>query len=133
MGYLLMQDNNIGLEQAIFYLSRNLNSAEINYLAVEKLCLALFFATSKLWHYKLLFVTQVIIQTDVIRYMLTRPVVKGRNGKWTMALSEFSLQYVRQKAVKGQMLVDFLAQCPSSYGFRGNNVEIGMVETRDNY
>ena len=78
-------------------------------------------------------ITQVIAQTDVIWYMLTRPIVKGRIRKWTMALSEFSLQYVPQKAVKGQALTDFLAHHPSPYGFGGNDVEIGMVETRDNY
>ena len=78
-------------------------------------------------------VTQVIAQTDVIRYMLTRPIVKGRIGKWTMALSEFSLQYVPQKAVKGQALADFLAQHPSPYNFGEDNVEIGMIEARDNF
>ncbi|XP_070677818.1 uncharacterized protein [Malus domestica] len=77
--------------------------------------------------------TDVITQTDVIQYMLTRPIVKGRIGKWTLALSEFSLQYVPQKAVKGQTLVDFLAQHPSPYGFGGNDVEIGMVGAHDNY
>ncbi|KAM2731161.1 hypothetical protein EV2_034859 [Malus domestica] len=65
--------------------------------------------------------------------MLTRPIVKGRIGKWTMTLSEFSLQYVSQKAVKGQTLADFLAQHPSPYDFGGNDVKIGMVETRDTY
>ncbi|XP_070676237.1 uncharacterized protein [Malus domestica] len=50
-----------------------------------------------------------------------------------MALSEFSLQYVAHKAVKGQALADFLAQHPSPYGFGGNDVEIGMVQTRDNH
>ncbi|XP_070679339.1 uncharacterized protein [Malus domestica] len=133
IGCLLAQDNDAGREQAIFYLSRNLNPPEINYSAVEKLCLAVFFATSKLRHYMLPSVTQVIAQTDVIRYMLTRPIVKGRIGKWTMALSEFSLQYVPQKAVKGQALADFLAHHPSPYGFGDTDVEIGMVETRDNY
>ncbi|KAM1873090.1 hypothetical protein ACFX13_006974 [Malus domestica] len=78
-------------------------------------------------------VTQVITQTDVIRYILTQPIVKGRIEKWTLALSEFCLQYVPQKAVKGQMLADFLAHHPSPYGFRGNDVEIRMVEARDNY
>ncbi|XP_070667960.1 uncharacterized protein [Malus domestica] len=78
-------------------------------------------------------VTQVITQTDVILYMLTRPIVKGRIGKWTIALSEFSLQYVSQKAVKGQTLADFLAQHPSPYGFGGTDIEIGMVETHNNY
>ncbi|KAM2227914.1 hypothetical protein ACFXTI_014673 [Malus domestica] len=44
-----------------------------------------------------------------------------------MALSKFSLQYVPEKAVKGQTLADFLAQHPSPYGLRGTDVEIGMV------
>ncbi|KAM1034726.1 hypothetical protein ACFX2A_038968 [Malus domestica] len=78
-------------------------------------------------------VTQVIAHTDVICYMLTRPIVRGRIGKWTMALSKFSLQYVPQKAVKGQALTDFLAQHPSLYEFGGNDVEIGMVDTHFNY
>ncbi|KAM2225165.1 hypothetical protein ACFX1X_019424 [Malus domestica] len=77
IGCLLAQDNDAGREQAIFYLSRNLNQPEINYSAVEKLCLAVFFAASKLRHYMLPSVTQVMAQTDVIRYMLTRPIVKG--------------------------------------------------------
>ncbi|KAB2597110.1 hypothetical protein D8674_000030 [Pyrus ussuriensis x Pyrus communis] len=59
IGCLLAQDNNVGCEQAIFYLSRNLNSPELNYSPVEKLCLALFFATSKLRHYMLPSVTQL--------------------------------------------------------------------------
>ncbi|KAB2599860.1 hypothetical protein D8674_010131 [Pyrus ussuriensis x Pyrus communis] len=133
IGCLLAQDNNVGREQAVFYLSRNLNAPELNYSPVEKLCLALFFAASKLRHYMLPSVTQVIAQTDVIRYMLTRPIVKGRIGKWTLALSEFSLQYVPQKAVKGQALADFLAQHPSPYGFEGGDVDIGLVTTRDNH
>ncbi|KAM1684004.1 hypothetical protein ACFXTN_032117 [Malus domestica] len=71
IGCLLAQDNDAGREQAIFYLSRNLSQLKINYPAVEKLCLAVFFAASKLRHYMLPSVTQVIAQTDVIRYMLT--------------------------------------------------------------
>ena len=65
--------------------------------------------------------------------MLTQPIVKGRIGKWTMALSEFSLQYVPQKAVKGQAFADFLAQHPSPYDFGKPDFEIGMVEARDNF
>ncbi|XP_068312432.1 uncharacterized protein [Pyrus communis] len=133
IGCLLAQDNDVGREQAIFYLSRNMNSPELNYSPVEKLCLALFFIASKLRHYMLPSVTQVIAQTDVIRYMLTRLIVKSRIGKWTMALSEFSLQYVPQKAVKGQAFVDFLAQYTFLYGFGGRDVDIGLITTPDNH
>ncbi|KAM5585183.1 hypothetical protein ABKV19_004533, partial [Rosa sericea] len=38
--------------------------------------------------------------------------LKGRIGKWVLALSEFALQYVPQKAVKGQAIADFLAHHP---------------------
>ncbi|CAN6720573.1 unnamed protein product [Malus baccata var. baccata] len=66
IGCLLAQDADIGREQAIFYLSRHLNPPEINYSPVEKLCLALFFAASKLRHYILPFVTQAEYEALVI-------------------------------------------------------------------
>ncbi|KAM0959838.1 hypothetical protein ACFX2C_024943 [Malus domestica] len=66
IGCLLAQDTDTGREHAIFYLNRNLNTSEINYSPVEKLCLALFFAASKLRHYMLISVTQVITQTYII-------------------------------------------------------------------
>ncbi|CAN6701177.1 unnamed protein product [Malus baccata var. baccata] len=59
--------------------------------------------------------------------MFTRPIVKGQIGKWTMAFSKFILQYIPQKAVKGQALADFLAQHPSPYEFEGNDVDIGLA------
>ncbi|XP_024195167.1 uncharacterized protein LOC112198299 [Rosa chinensis] len=44
--------------------------------------------------------------------MLLRPILRGCIGKWILALSEFSLQYVPQKAIKGQAIADFLAHHP---------------------
>ncbi|XP_024156255.1 uncharacterized protein LOC112164267 [Rosa chinensis] len=88
MGSLLAQDDEEGVEHAIFYL------------------------TCKLRHYMLSFTTCIIAQTDLVKYMLSRPILRGRIGKWVLALSEFSLQYVPQKAVKGQAIADFLAHHP---------------------
>ncbi|CAL8082538.1 unnamed protein product [Prunus armeniaca] len=39
-------------------------------------------------------------------------MLRGRIGKWTLALTEFALRYVPQKAVKGQAVADFLADHP---------------------
>ena len=47
---------------------------------------------------------------DVIRYMLSLPIFKGRIGKWILALSEFDLRYESAKAVKGQAVADFVVQ-----------------------
>ncbi|CAL8117099.1 unnamed protein product [Prunus armeniaca] len=55
------------------------------------------------------FTTYIIAKTDPIKYMLIRPMLRGRIGKWTLALSEFAFRYVPQKSIKGQAVVDFLA------------------------
>ncbi|KAI5317742.1 hypothetical protein L3X38_037449 [Prunus dulcis] len=39
-------------------------------------------------------------------------MLRGRIGKWTLALTEFTFRYVPQKAVKGQAVADFLADHP---------------------
>ncbi|KAI5317537.1 hypothetical protein L3X38_037244 [Prunus dulcis] len=36
-------------------------------------------------------------------------MLRGRIGKWTLALTEFAFRYVPQKAVKEQAVADFLA------------------------
>lgn len=61
IGRLLAQDNESNRGQSIFYLSLNINLAEINYTTVENLCLPLFFAATKLRHYMLPLETQIIV------------------------------------------------------------------------
>ncbi|KAM3018395.1 hypothetical protein FF2_002147 [Malus domestica] len=109
IGSLLAQNNEGGKEQAVYYLSRILTDVE-RYSPVEKLCLALYFAANKLRHYMLPCHVHIIAKTDVIKYMLSKPMLTGRIGKWILALSEFSFQYVPQMAVKGQAITDFLAE-----------------------
>jgi hypothetical protein len=108
----LAQDNSEGQAQAIFYLSRILSECECKYSIIEKLCLALYFFAFKLRHYTLAYVVCVIAQIDVVKYMFSRPILSGKLGKWSLSLVEFNLVYVPQKVVKGQALVDFLADHP---------------------
>jgi ribonuclease HI len=42
--------------------------------------------------------------------MLSAPVLKDRLGKWMFALSEFNIRYQPATAVKGQALVDLIAE-----------------------
>jgi hypothetical protein len=51
-----------------------------------------------------------VSKDDVIRYMLSLPILKGRIGNWIFALSEFDLRYESPKAVKGQAVADFIVQ-----------------------
>ena len=46
----------------------------------------------------------------MIKHMLSMPILNGRMGKWILALSEFDLRYESAKAVKGQVIADFVTQ-----------------------
>ena len=46
----------------------------------------------------------------MIKHMLSMPILNGRVGKWILVLSEFDLKYELAKAVKGQIMVDFVTQ-----------------------
>ena len=78
-----------GLERVVFYPSRRMLDAETRYSDIEKLCLCLFFTCSKLRHVLLAAETVVICKSDVIKHMLSGPVLKGQLGKWMFALKEF--------------------------------------------
>ncbi|CAN6715845.1 unnamed protein product [Malus baccata var. baccata] len=110
IGSLLAQNNEGGKEQAIYYLSKILTEVEIRYTPVEKLCLALYFTACKLRHYMLPCHFHIIAKTDVIKYMLSKPMLVGRIRKWILTLSEFSFPYVPQRAIKGQAIADFLTE-----------------------
>ena len=99
-----------GLEKVAFYISRRMLDAETRYPEIEKLCLCLFFTCTKLRHILLSAEIVIICKSDVIKHMLSAPVLRGRLGKWMFALSEFDLRYQPAKAVKGQALADLIAE-----------------------
>jgi hypothetical protein len=79
--------------------------------------------------------------------MLSMPILNGRIGKWILDLSEFELKFESAKAIKGQIIADFIIEhrdpsidlleiIPwalffdgSSYG-NGGGVEILLISPR---
>ncbi|XP_059659004.1 uncharacterized protein LOC132305373 [Cornus florida] len=114
IGSMLAQDNEHRKEQAVYYLSRVLTDVECRYSSIEKLCLSLYYSAMKLRVYMQPVDVYNLCQTNVIKYMLSRPLITGRIGKWALALMEFSFIYISQKSVKGRVLADFLADHPST-------------------
>ena len=90
-----------GKERVLYCLSRRLVDAETRYSTIDKLCLCLYFSCVKLRHYLLTAECTVICKDDVVRYMLSMPIMSSRIGKPILALSEFDLCYESAKAVKG--------------------------------
>ena len=130
IGCLLAQNNVEGHEQAVYYLSRVLNSTETRYTPIEKLCLALYFSCKKLRHYLIKSRVYVVSQMDLMKYMLSRPLITGRIGKWSLALSKFTLVYFPHKLVKGQALANFLVDHPSLEIQPEKDVELGIYEVK---
>jgi len=108
IGSMPAQEDENGFERAIYYLSRVLNDAETRYSPVEKLCLCMYFSCSKLKQYIKPVVVYVYSHFDVIKHMLSKTILHSRVGKWALALSEFSLTYQPLKAVKGQIVAEFI-------------------------
>jgi hypothetical protein len=97
-------------EKVVFYLSRRMLDMETRYHEIERLCLCLFFTCTKLRHILLFTEIIVICKSDIIKHMLSAPVLKGRLGKWMFTLLEFDIQYQPVKAVKGQALADLITE-----------------------
>jgi ribonuclease HI len=107
IGALLMQVTE-GKEHIITYLRWWLIDAETRYSFIEKLCLSLFYACSKLRHYLLSSTCIVACQADVIRHMLQQLILSGRIRKWAYALTEYYLAYKPLKSMKDQDVADFV-------------------------
>nr|KYP72862.1 Transposon Ty3-G Gag-Pol polyprotein [Cajanus cajan] len=106
---MLAQDDEHGIERVIYYLSRMLVGAEIRYTPLEKLCLSLYVACTKLKYYIRTRDVVIFCRSNVIKYMLCKPILHSRVGKWALALTEYSLTFEPLKSIKGQIIADFLA------------------------
>jgi hypothetical protein len=109
IGAVLMQEFK-AKEHIITYVSRRLLDTETMYSFIDKLYFLLYYACTKLRHYLLVITCIVACQTDVIKHMLHRPILKGRLGKWAYALFEYDLVFESLKAMKGQVVADFIVE-----------------------
>jgi hypothetical protein len=96
-----------GKKYIVAYESRRLLDAETRYTFIEKLSLSLYHTCTKLRHYLLRSTCIVACQTDIIKYMLHKPILSGRVGKW-YALVEYDLHCEPLSSMKGQIFADFI-------------------------
>lgn len=57
-------------------------------------------------------IVRLIAKIDPLKYLLGKATLIGRLAKWVMILSEFDIQYVDRRAIKGQVIADQLAEAP---------------------
>ncbi|CAJ2638011.1 unnamed protein product [Trifolium pratense] len=102
-------------QKPVYFTSKALKGPELIYQQIEKVALALINAARRLRHYFL--AHTIVVRTDQpIKSLLGRPDMAGRMLKWSLELSEFDIRYESRKALKSQVLADFVAEMtnPSS-------------------
>ena len=57
-------------------------------------------------------IVHLISKIDPLKYMLLKTTLTNHLEKWATFLSEFNIQYVNRKKIKGQAIVDHLAVAP---------------------
>jgi hypothetical protein len=77
-----------GRVHAVYYASKTLNEAQLNYATTEKELLAVVFAFEKFRSY--------IVNSKVIKYLLAKKDAKPRLIRWILLLQEFDVE-IRDK------------------------------------
>jgi len=49
---------------------------------------------------------KLIAKKDPLKYLISKVALTGRLAKWVMLLSEYDIEYVDKKAIKGQVIAD---------------------------
>lgn len=70
------------------------------------------FSSQNLQHYMLNHLVKLISKVDPLKYLLSKTTLTGHMAKWVMLLSEFDIEYVDRKAIKGQVIADQLTNAP---------------------
>jgi hypothetical protein len=98
-----------GKVHTIYYASKTLNDAKVNYATTEKEFLAIVFAFEKFRSY--IVNSKVIVYTDhaAIKYLLSKKDAKPRLIRWILLLQEFDME-IRDKKGSDNVVADHLSR-----------------------
>ncbi|XP_058726285.1 uncharacterized protein LOC131597615 [Vicia villosa] len=96
-------------QKPIYFTSKALQGPEIRYQRIEKVGLALITATRRLRHYFL--AHTIVVRTEQpVKQLLARPDMARQMLHWLLELAEFDVKYEGRKALKAQVLANFVVE-----------------------
>ena len=96
----------------IYYASKTLDSAQVNYTTTEKEFLVVVFALEKFRSYIVGSSVAIFIDHTVLKYLLSKQDTKPRLTRWILLYQEFNLTIKDKKGVEN-MVVDHLSRLVS--------------------
>jgi hypothetical protein len=96
-------------QRPVYYISEVLSETKARYPQVQKLLYAVVLARRKLRHY---FEAHpvTVVSSSPLGEIIRNPDAAGRIAKWLVELMGETLAYAPRKAIKSQILADFVAE-----------------------
>ncbi|KAL6323501.1 hypothetical protein AAG906_039076 [Vitis piasezkii] len=111
-------------QRPFYYVSKAMVDAETRYSRMEQTALALRSVARKLR--PCFQAHQVIILTNqLLRNILHKPDLSGRMVRWVIELDEYKIKYQPKLAMKGQVMVDFIAETSQKLHQRASSLKKG--------
>jgi hypothetical protein len=97
------------VQRPVYYTSEVLSETKARYSHIQKLLYAVVLARGKLCHYFEVHPVTVV-SSFPLGEIIRNPDAAGRIAKWSVELMGETLAYAPRKAIKSQILVDFVAE-----------------------
>jgi hypothetical protein len=97
------------VQRPVYYISEVLSKTKARYPQIQKLLYVVVLARRKLWHYLEAYPVTVV-SSFPLGEIIRNPDAAGKITKWSVELMGTTLAYTPLKAIKSQILADFIVE-----------------------